>query len=129
MSRESSKFKSRKFYLTLLCLCLITGFTVAGLWFTVVEALLPGYIAGILGVLSLYFTGNVWAKHVAGKQDVEMSRVLHSQQSNLMSSDYYTQNSYTHGYSHQELMDQDQRYYDNTPNYPRRNSENDTAGE
>lgn len=67
--------KSRKFILTLLGLFLITGMSVAGLWFPQsITAIMPSFVAGILGSLSLYFTGNIANKHVAGKIQVQLNQ-------------------------------------------------------
>lgn len=61
-------FISRKFVITILALCLITGVSVLSLWFPTSVALLPTFIGGIIGVTTLYMSGNVANKFVVGKQ-------------------------------------------------------------
>lgn len=60
-------FYSRKFLLTLLGLGLITIVGLVGLGSANIMGIFPTFIGGVLGVLSLYFTGNVVTKHVMGK--------------------------------------------------------------
>lgn len=51
---------------------LVTGVAVSTVWFPAVQAVFPTFIGGILGIVSLYFTGNVANKFVVGKTEVEM---------------------------------------------------------
>jgi hypothetical protein len=60
-------FSSRKFVLTCVALGLVTGVSILGCWFTGLAAVLPTFIGGMLGILSLYFTGNVMNKYIVGK--------------------------------------------------------------
>lgn len=67
MDAADGAYRSRKFVLTLIGLLIITGVSVVGIWYPTVTAVLPTFVGGILGVLSLYFTGNVMNKFVIGK--------------------------------------------------------------
>lgn len=67
-------FYSRKFLLTLVGLALVTVIGVVGLDSINVTAIFPTFIGGVLGILSLYFTGNVVAKHLMGKHIVSMQQ-------------------------------------------------------
>lgn len=60
-------YKSRKFVLTTIGLVLITVVTIMGTFFPTLPSIMPTFTGGILGVLSLYFTGNVVNKWVVGK--------------------------------------------------------------
>lgn len=60
-------FKSRKFLLALLALVLVTGVSIGGIWSTALAGVMPSFISGILGVLALYFAGNVSNSYVATK--------------------------------------------------------------
>ena len=62
-------FSSRKFLLTLIGLVLVTIFSLMSIWYMPIAGLLPTFIAGILGVLGLYFGGNVANKFVVGKPE------------------------------------------------------------
>ena len=64
---------SRKFLLTILGLLLITVVTMATIKFPAVAAVLPTFIGGILGVLSLYFAGNVVAKNIVGNNIAKLT--------------------------------------------------------
>jgi len=64
--KEVSAYKSRKFILTLLGLFIISAMTLLGIVFPAILAFMPSFISGIIGVLSLYFIGNVVNKHVVG---------------------------------------------------------------
>jgi hypothetical protein len=66
-SQDPTKYKSRKYRMSLICLFLITiGFFakegLAGL-----EAVYGQFIAGVLGVLTVYLGGNVTNKFVVAK--------------------------------------------------------------
>ena len=63
---NDGSLSSRKFLLTILGLLLITVVTMTTVKFPAVAAVLPTFIGGILGVLSLYFAGNVVAKQITG---------------------------------------------------------------
>jgi len=60
-------YRSRKFFLTILSVLVLVLFSLMSIWFTAVAAILPSFIGGLLGILSLYFTGNVANKYVLGK--------------------------------------------------------------
>lgn len=60
-------YRSRKFFLTILSVLILVLFSLMSIWFTAVAAILPSFIGGLLGILSLYFTGNVANKYVLGK--------------------------------------------------------------
>lgn len=64
--------KSRKFILSLLCLLLLCAFVGAAAHWAGIAGLYPEFVGGILGVLSIYVTGNAagrWAtsKHLGDK--------------------------------------------------------------
>jgi len=65
--REEHRWSSRKFYLSIGALLIIIFLTLIGLWSPTMIGLLPTSIGGILGVLGLYFAGNITAAHVANK--------------------------------------------------------------
>ena len=67
MNTEQSTYKSRKFILTVISLCLVTLLTFASAWFPVLPTVMPTFTGGILGILSLYFVGNVSNKYVVNK--------------------------------------------------------------
>jgi len=71
---KNGAYKSRKFTLTLLGVILITLLAAAGIWYPTVPAVYPTFIGGILGVLSLYFTGNVMNKYVVGKTAIQLKQ-------------------------------------------------------
>jgi hypothetical protein len=78
MDDNDNGFKSRKFFLTIGCIVVVTTVSLLGIWFPAIEAILPTFIGGVLGILGLYFGGNVGAKWVIGKtvaqtqQDVQV---------------------------------------------------------
>lgn len=72
---EDGAFKSRKFLLTILAVILITAVAVLSIWFSTIISIMPTFIGGVLGVLSLYFTGNVMSKHVTGNNIVKLETV------------------------------------------------------
>jgi hypothetical protein len=67
----SGTLASRKFILTVSTILLITAVSILAVWFPAIPAVLPTFIGGILGVLSLYMTGNIMNKYVVGKQLTE----------------------------------------------------------
>jgi len=62
-----TSYRSRKFFLTILSVLILVLFSLMSIWFTAIAAILPSFIGGLLGILSLYFTGNVANKYVLGK--------------------------------------------------------------
>lgn len=63
---------SRKFILALICLVALCGFVGVAVHWAGVIGLFPEYVGGVLGVLSIYVTGNAagrWAvaKHLGDK--------------------------------------------------------------
>jgi hypothetical protein len=64
---QDGSFASRKFLLTIFSIILLTIVSLAGIIYPAVAAILPTFIGGLLGILSLYFTGNLVNKVVAGK--------------------------------------------------------------
>jgi len=64
---QDGSFASRKFLLTVFSIILLTIVSLAGIIYPAVAAILPTFIGGLLGILSLYFTGNLMNKYVAGK--------------------------------------------------------------
>jgi len=69
-----SKRQSRKYRLALISLGIILiGWGVTGL-VTSLASVYSNLIAGVLGVLTIYYGGNVANKHVVGKQIVELEK-------------------------------------------------------
>lgn len=64
---KDGSYSSRKFILTIFTIILLTTVSLAGIIYPAVVAILPTFVGGLLGILSLYFTGNVVNKYVAGK--------------------------------------------------------------
>jgi len=61
------KLLSRKFLLTLFSLLLISAFSLLSIKYTIIQSLLSIFISGVLGILSLYFGGNITSKWVNNK--------------------------------------------------------------
>ena len=61
------KLLSRKFLLTLFSLLLVSVFSLLGIKYTIIQSLLSVFISGVLGILSLYFGGNITSKWVNNK--------------------------------------------------------------
>lgn len=64
-----SSFVSRKFILAIISIIIMTLFAYLGLSSTVTVSVLPILIGGILGVLSLYFAGNIVGSKIASKTE------------------------------------------------------------
>lgn len=64
---RSEALASRKFLLTIISIMLITLMSYLGIESPTVQGILPIFNGGILGVLGLYFAGNVGAAYVKGK--------------------------------------------------------------
>lgn len=62
---------SRKYQLAIAGLLLITTGWVAGNWSPALQSTFSELISGIMGVLVLYYTGNVGNKFVVGKHMVD----------------------------------------------------------
>ena len=67
---NDGSYRSRKFFLTLLSFIIIIIMTLLCLKYEPLIGVLPTFIGGILGVLSVYFTGNVAAKFVLKKTEI-----------------------------------------------------------
>jgi hypothetical protein len=65
-----TNYGSRKFVLAIVSLALLTGMSGLTIWFPAIETLLPAFVSGILGINSLYFSGNIVNKFVVGKTSV-----------------------------------------------------------
>jgi 1,4-dihydroxy-2-naphthoate octaprenyltransferase len=63
---------SRKFLLCLFSLILISIITVLGVFYPAIQTTLPAFIGGVIGILSVYYTGNVATKFVIDKQVLEV---------------------------------------------------------
>lgn len=74
LDMNDGSYASRKFVLTIIGLVLVTILAIGGLWYPMVAGIFPTFIGGILGVLSLYFTGNVMSKMVQGKTAVQLQQ-------------------------------------------------------
>jgi hypothetical protein len=61
------KYRSRKFWLTIVALALIVGVAMVSAFFAPIQAVYATMVSGVLGVCALYFGGNVAAKHVLHK--------------------------------------------------------------
>ena len=70
---SDGKMSSRKFLLTLLGLALITIVTMMSAIYPALAATMPTFIAGVMGTLSIYFTGNVVAKHIVGNNIAKLT--------------------------------------------------------
>jgi hypothetical protein len=71
---EKAKRASRKYRLALIALGIILiGWGVVG-WATSLAPVYSQLIAGVLGVLTIYYGGNVANKHIVGKQMVELEK-------------------------------------------------------
>jgi hypothetical protein len=64
---KDGSFGSRKFVMAIFAIILLTSIALAGIIYPAVVAILPTFVGGLLGILSLYFTGNVVNKYVTGK--------------------------------------------------------------
>ena len=64
---NDGSYTSRKFFLTLLSLIILIIITLLCVKYEPLVGLLPTFIGGLLGILSIYFTGNVATKYVHGK--------------------------------------------------------------
>ena len=65
---EERFYSSRKFMLAIVAIVLITALAVLSTWLPGIQPVISELIGGIIGVLSLYYLGNVANKHVVGKQ-------------------------------------------------------------
>jgi hypothetical protein len=59
----------RKYSLALLGIFVLTFMSVLALYSGVVASILPTFIGGLLGLLGLYFSGNIANKHVTGRNE------------------------------------------------------------
>ena len=66
---------SRKYKLALIAMVLVTGGWVTGGFLPGLGQMFSELITGIMGVLMLYFTGNVGNKFVVGRHIVEQAKV------------------------------------------------------
>ena len=64
---DLGSFAGRKFILTLTGLITLVIVTFASLIYPAMAAVFPTFVGGLLGLLSLYFTGNVINKYIVGK--------------------------------------------------------------
>lgn len=74
MKLDNKQFASRKYQLALLGMILIITGMLLSTCIPGIQVLYPEFVAGILGVLMLYFTGNVGNKFVVGRYLVERSK-------------------------------------------------------
>lgn len=66
------KAGSRKYRLALVSLSIICIGVIAGAFVPGIAPLLEELISGVLGIIALYYTGNVANKYVVGKQAVKI---------------------------------------------------------
>lgn len=59
--------KSRKFILTILSLAILIGMTILAAGNAAMAPLFPTFVGGLLGILGLYFGGNVAHRYATGK--------------------------------------------------------------
>lgn len=64
---KDGSYSSRKFIMAIFAIVILTSLALAGMIYPAVAAILPTFVGGLLGILSLYFTGNVVNKYVTGK--------------------------------------------------------------
>lgn len=64
---KTEQYQSRKYKLALIALCIITCGWVAGSYFTTLSGTFDELITGVMGLLMLYYTGNVGNKFVVGR--------------------------------------------------------------
>ncbi len=67
--------RSRKFLLTIGALVLITIFGLIGIRYSSIEGIYPTFIGGVIGIVSIYLTGNVASKYVVGKNIIAAQEV------------------------------------------------------
>lgn len=68
-SRDPGKWRSRKLQMALICLGLITLGFFAREGLDSLESVYSQFVAGVLGILTLYLGGNVGNKYVVAKSD------------------------------------------------------------
>jgi hypothetical protein len=68
---KDGEFLSRKFILAILSVSLLTLVTCGAVIYPAVAGVLPTFIGGLLGIVSLYFGGNITNKWVAGKTAIQ----------------------------------------------------------
>lgn len=59
--------KSRKLWLSVFCLMLLTAMVCVGCHFAAVAGMFPEYVGGVLGVLTIFTGGNVVARNATAK--------------------------------------------------------------
>lgn len=59
--------RSRKFILTIVCIVLLIGMTILCGLVKVLQPMFATFVGGLLGILGLYFGGNVANKYAIGK--------------------------------------------------------------
>jgi hypothetical protein len=66
---SNGSYSSRKFVLALVCLTVITIVSLLTIYSTAIAPILPSFIGGIIGVLTVYLGGNIANAHIQGKAD------------------------------------------------------------
>lgn len=64
---ESHDLNSRKFLLTIFCVIILIGMALGSALIESLQIVFPTFVGGILGILSLYFTGNVMHRYVSNR--------------------------------------------------------------
>lgn len=59
--------KSRKLWLSVFCLVLLTVMVCVGCHFAAVAGMFPEYVGGVLGILTIFTGGNVVARNATAK--------------------------------------------------------------
>jgi hypothetical protein len=57
----------------------MTCVSLGGVWFPAIASVLPVFTGGILGILSLYFTGNIMSQYVTGNNINKASEIVQPQ--------------------------------------------------
>lgn len=70
---DTGPYNGRKFILTIASIVLITAYSIVAGFYVGLRENLSSFIGGVLGVLSLYFTGNVMNKLVVGKVAAQLT--------------------------------------------------------
>ncbi len=87
MDKEEYSFASRKFVLTLIALGLLVAAGIGAALSTVLAGLLPTLIGGIIGIISVYMTGNVINKSITLNSAFSKFALAKQEAANIVSID------------------------------------------
>lgn len=85
--QEEYSFSSRKFIITLVALGLLVGVTIGAVFSPVIAGLIPTLIGGIIGIISVYMTGNVINKSVVLNSTTSKLALAKQEAANIVSID------------------------------------------